>query len=612
MPEIESGPTLAEIRAGLAVDTLTAAERELLVDQALIIVEDLFVHLAQKRAMYGVDPVQRLRLLRDRAARLPDAEFHAELQLIFDDLQDGHTQYSLPLAVFGRLVSLGFLLERSWDGEQERWIASHVNPKLAGRKLVTGAEITHWNGMPIAVAVARNAEREWGCNPPARLARGVESMTQRILMFSPVPDEDWVELGFLIDGKAHQTRIHWREVEAGAWAGDDDEGPPAAFAMIPGRLIGLDRRTSLIQRAKRALFADAGREVSAEAIETSLPGLRARRVTTPSGTFGHLRIFTFMLFELIYEPDRYWSAMVDLLKRLPRDGLILDVRGNGGGLILAAESLLQLFTPRRIGGEPFQFANTSNTAGLSREAGLGFTGWSGSIEESRRTGAQYSRAIPLNTDAALNGVGQRYHGPVLLVTDALCYSATDMLAAGFQDHGIGPVLGVDDNTGAGGAAVLQHFELQARWPGSPLEPLPHRTGMSVALLRSLRVGQRAGQPLEDLGVVPDERHRITRRDLLEHNVDLMARAGELLAGRPARRLDMTVKRHNGGSRLRLTTKGLTSVDVYVDGRPVAMSPVGDGENLVHVPVPEPGKVTIRVEGFDGENLVAARSRTPDS
>ena len=38
-------------------------------------------------------------------------------------------------------------------------------------------------------------------------------------------------------------------------------------------------------------------------------------------------------------------------------------------------------------------------------------------------------------------MGQTYHGPVVLITDALCYSTTDIFAAGFQDHDLGFVLG---------------------------------------------------------------------------------------------------------------------------------------------------------------------------
>ena len=40
-----------------------------------------------------------------------------------------------------------------------------------------------------------------------------------------------------------------------------------------------------------------------------------------------------------------------------------------------------------------------------------------------------------------NGIGQVYYGPVVLITDALSYSATDIFAAGFQDNEVGLVLG---------------------------------------------------------------------------------------------------------------------------------------------------------------------------
>ena len=33
---------------------------------------------------------------------------------------------------------------------------------------------------------------------------------------------------------------------------------------------------------------------------------------------------------------------------MPPDGLVVDLRGNGGGAIQAAERLLQLFTPGRV------------------------------------------------------------------------------------------------------------------------------------------------------------------------------------------------------------------------------------------------------------------------
>ena len=63
-----------------------------------------------------------------------------------------------------------------------------------------------------------------------------------------------------------------------------------------------------------------------------------------------------------------------------------------------------------------------------------------------RDGATFSLAFPITPEDDANAIGQIYTGPVVLVTDARCYSATDIFAAGFQDHSIGTVLGVDDNT----------------------------------------------------------------------------------------------------------------------------------------------------------------------
>ena len=69
--------------------TLTHAERVVIVDQALVLMEDNYVHLPLKTAMHAVDPVQRLRLLRARLGRQtdltmdPERLFHSELSAVF-------------------------------------------------------------------------------------------------------------------------------------------------------------------------------------------------------------------------------------------------------------------------------------------------------------------------------------------------------------------------------------------------------------------------------------------------------------------------------------------------------------------------------------------------
>ncbi|HEU5471917.1 MAG TPA: S41 family peptidase [Actinophytocola sp.] len=613
---------MPEFRAFATQRALTDAGRRTLVDQAEILVEGLYVHLPLKRAMHAVDPVQRLRLLRHRPA-LPEDRFHAELLRIFLSLSDLHTNYILPDRYRG-FAFLGVLIEQYEDDSGPHWIVSKVFDHLVGDpNLTVGAELTHWNGMPMAIAVERNAEREAGSNEAARLARGLENMTLRAVRMSLPPDEDWVELAYTANGTAHQTRIPWRVFDS---ADEVTAGAPAlpAGLSVPGtQLVGLDLRTELVRRAKRTLFAPTvakevarvarGRsrvprataaQVVAGVVPTTRPEeLLARTVDTADGTFGHLRIFTFHMAD--GQVGAFVEEVARLLSVLPPDGLILDVRGNGGGYLIAAEFLLQFLTPGRVRPEPMQFVNTEFTADLCRRA-ADFGAWRASIEESVRTAAQYSAALPLYSEDLVNIVGQIYHGPVVLITDALCYSATDIFAAGFQDNGIGPVLGVADNTGAGGANVLTHADLRALWTKGPLRALPGGAEFRVALRRSLRVGTRFGQPVEDLGVVPDIRYRLTRRDLLERNADLMAKAGEILSAGTPRTLAASVVSATADTlTLAVTTKALSSLDIYAGPRPVLTTPVQDGANQIALPAPPTGS-TLRLEGFDGDTLAAAQ------
>ena len=53
-------------------------------------------------------------------------------------------------------------------------------------------------------------------------------------------------------------------------------------------------------------------------------------------------------------PPAFVDEVADLLRQMPRKGLIIDLRSNPGGVIDAAERLFQLFTTNRI--EPARFA----------------------------------------------------------------------------------------------------------------------------------------------------------------------------------------------------------------------------------------------------------------
>ena len=69
--------------------------------------------------------------------------------------------------------------------------------------------------------------------------------------------------------------------------------------------------------------------------------------------------------------DVWIDQLVDEFKRLlmlvPQKGLIIDVRGNGGGYINFAERILQFLTPKEISPEPYSAICTSVILEMSQK-----------------------------------------------------------------------------------------------------------------------------------------------------------------------------------------------------------------------------------------------------
>jgi hypothetical protein len=556
----------------------------------------------------------------------PEWSFHRQMSGIFHSVRDLHTNYLLPAPFAGKIAFLPFAIEKCLEGGAERYLVTQTVVGFSAPPFGRGVEVTHWNGTPIARAVALNGAQFAGSNEAANLARGLDSLTLRPLVIQTPPDEEWVTVTYLAtDGTTHELREQWKVIDNLPPMADLDTISVAATSM------GLDLDSDEKSRAKKLLFTpevvelerglssamlDEPAAVGGADIPTTMPGVfRAREISTAHGTFGHLRIFTFS----VQDPVAFRDEFVRLAAALPQNGLVLDVRDNGGGHIYASEFTLQTMTPRPVVPEPVQFISTPLNLRICRRhkdnaAGIDLGPWVDSLEMATETGSVFSAAKSITPTHGANELGQTYHGPVVLVTDARCYSATDIFSAGFADHAIGKILGVDDNTGAGGANVWTHGLLsqllQLPAPAdseSPYRALPNGANMRVAIRRTLRVGELSGTPVEDLGVRPDVMHKLTRADLLEENVDLLDAAGELLAGMPVRRLSVSASVSGGGLSVSIDAAGVDRVDLAVDGRPRASEDAGQGPLTVTIPGVSAGE--LRVDGYLGGELVASQRVT---
>jgi carboxyl-terminal processing protease len=141
-------------------------------------------------------------------------------------------------------------------------------------------------------------------------------------------------------------------------------------------------------------------------------------------------------------------------------GLIVDLRGNPGG----------------IGGMALGMAGF-----LVDKAG-------------QRLGTMYTRDTTLNF--VINPRPQVFRGPVAILIDACSASTSEIFAGGLKDLGRARVFGTRS-----AAAALP----------SAIERLPNGDGFQFAIANYVSKG---GQPLEGIGVQPDEEVKLTREALL--------------------------------------------------------------------------------------------------
>jgi C-terminal processing protease CtpA/Prc len=539
---------LTELRPPLSPEQMRG-----IAEQARTLLSRFYVHAPTKRTLYAADPPALLTVLLDRLATVEpgtreverEQEFHRDMTEIFTSVRDRHTVYVLPDPYRRAVAFLPFVVERCWEDGEPTYLITKVHPAIADDQLPDPRErpypavrVTHWNGVAMSRAVALSGQVNAGGNRDARLARGLTRLTFRWMGLGSRPLEDWVTLRYVVgDGEPQERKFSW------LFTGRGPARPGrAAWERPPQRAgtRGIDGEGEWIRGVQRNLFA--GKE--AAPLEYT--------AATKEEPYGYLRIHSFEVGDAGLEA--YLDLAAGLITGAPREGLILDIRGNPGGSIVAAERMLQMLSPKPVIPERLQFLSTPEAAAMARQyfAGLdagadqpsAVAGFDRSRREAADAGAQYIVSPPVEVERPTGPRGCLHDGPKVLIVDALTYSAGDIFAAGFQDQGLGEVIGTDSRTGGGGGNVWEYDFVRQCAQSYLLDPLPRNASFDVAVRRATRVRANSGMAIEDVGVSVDSDpdtgellvHRLTRGDVLHDNEALrefaVARLGRLVQHLP--------------------------------------------------------------------------------
>ncbi len=567
------------------------------------------------------DPSRALDALAEDAGAMTDEQFQLALQLIFKQGRDLHfsffferphrcvTSY-LPFQLADRFTAGGKPMV-TVVAKQPLAIARDAELVRLDAQVGVGDVVLAYDGkaidelladrplIDIESALVRGAHGEiaaaldnintlgQGSNAGARRYRALQIMTFRANFLAPLPSRDEVELRLRHpDGREETVSFPWLlRVDPSCMRDGDDPDGRATAAVQPA--MAFDELSS----AYNEFFGTAaGGSVARrdDIVNFDLPfdpklGLgwgHIDRDLAPGErvSVGYIRLGSFIP-AVPLEGDASASDtativeyMADRVLQTLHDehdiaGLIIDVRGNPGGQLGLADRLVQLTSRHPVTPLRYRLRNTDfHRELLAAAVDNGFpwnVTFADDLDSIAGTEKVFGSNLAITSEAEANDVGQRFYGPVAVLTDAGCYSSCDSFSALMQDMEAGKIYGVDPATGAGGANVMPYSTYQRFSAGEMLESIGQE--FTVPFRQTIRVRDHAGETLEQTGVAVDQRFVPFLADLASSRDSVLDQVvTELVLAAPRPRVDITrhvVRVPPGATRIFLPVHTFGGIDL---------------------------------------------------
>lgn len=576
---------LSEAREKLTLPKYTAAEKQTLADQAYLFLNELFVHRKVKVKDFGktADPIPKLEKLKKEAVNLSDQDFHKQISSVFTELHDLHTNYIAPKPLSCAATFIPLRFESVLDESRNVVL---VSGKLkmeakASEGIEVGDELVSINGVKTEEVLAELEKVSGGANSDAMRVRAVEMLSLRSLSTQDVPKEDELKLVLKRGEKTVEKTIPWFAYRNLDCLTSDERNESNRISLKYRFNLSEDEFQKKYNRifGTPTLVSKARRWNAPNPLDEVF---EVASISTPAGIVGYVQLKGFS-----WDNENLDVATVvegfrrEIEGRLSKAiGLVIDVRGNPGGYIVLAEKLVQLFSTKEVEPTKVQMlANKLNENIFLKANDQEDNRWSMAVREAVTAGREMITPMPITPKSEANSLGQIWFRPVVVLTDAACYSACDLFSGGMQDNGAGVIIGVHKTTGAGGANVMEHgvFKQIMEGENNPFETLPHSQNMRVSWRQTVRSGKFAGQLIEDTGVRSDLVVPVKRQDIGTESKELMKAIHKIIdtlqpkyqSGLEVRRGSAVILKNGEEAQWNEVVFGVDSVDIFVENKKVS-------------------------------------------
>lgn len=538
VPAIVLGQTtrtepLSTVRDQIVIPELTAAEKRTVAEQAQAFLRDLYVHRYHKPYYYWgqSDPGVAIQKVVKDVDKLSTKELNLAIYRIFCAQRDLHLNYYFPAphSLYTSFIPLTFA-RTSGRGNFFEVRVSAVNAQqfaqyAPGQRVpALGDQVISYNGKSVYLEVMNLLPITQGANPYGGFTRAIQNMTMLSHRRREVPKTNEVKLqlkAYRPDGKGeyYSITVPWLT----QWV------QPAA-GLAPARMMREKEATPFVKRFNLGVddfqqeYDSFIRQNQLEAATvypsnpTGEPSLTWGKITNKDGNFGYLRLSSFSVDTTSVDFTIGEVRRLLMGELADTDGVIFDVRNNGGGYISLADKLPQLFSRKDAKVLGFRLLNNDLNWRIFNE-----TPWGPSdlefkrvVDEARGNGKTYTGTAQFTSNLDANLIGQVYYKPVVVMANARSYSATDMFTTSMQDNQAALILGEDPKTGAGGANVIEHPFYLFYGPSDVFKAMPPSYNMRVSWRQTIRFAPNAGKLIEDYGC--------------DANMDISQTASDLVSG----------------------------------------------------------------------------------